>query len=81
MFTLLTILNEQRELQGGTQETSLFNELNLRSQHAITTDLVREHLQAAQDEKLITRREGKFNVVFWKLTQTGLAELKSMGRK
>ena len=71
MVTLLTVLREQRDLACGTEENSLFNELNLRANHPITTPVVREHLQTAEDHNWAEHKPGLLKDRRWKLTKAG----------
>ena len=71
MVTTLAILREQRDLVCGTEENALFNELNLRANRPITTAVVMEHLQKAQDHNWVRLNKGALKDNRWKITQAG----------
>ena len=61
----------QRDLVCGTEENALFNELNLRANRPITTAVVMEHLQKAQDHNWVRLNKGALKDNRWKITQAG----------
>ncbi len=82
MVTLLTVLNEQRDLASGSDDHSLFNDINLRANQALTTVSLREHLTYAQDRGWIEPRRGALGDRRWRITVPGrnaLDDLKAGG--
>jgi hypothetical protein len=71
MTALLTVLREQRDLVCGTEENALFNELNLRANRPITSTVLLEHIQKAQDHNWIRLNKGALRDNRWKITQAG----------
>ena len=80
MVILLTVLNEQRELSCGTEETQLMNDLNLRANQPITTALVREHLDMAGDKGWCDWKLDSLRMRRWRITPAGRAELDDLKR-
>jgi hypothetical protein len=75
MYTILTLLREQRALAGGTEENNLFNDVNLRASVPVTTPLLREHLQLAEDKGWATWRLDALRARRWRITQAGVDAL------
>ena len=78
MVTLLTVLREQRDLKPGTEEPTLFNEVNMRATGAITLPLLREHTTLAQDKGWISETKGALNERRWRITPLGSSELSDL---
>lgn len=78
MVTTLTVLREQRDLACGTEETALFNEINLRATSAITTTLLREHVQTAADRGWMVSHRGALNDLRWRITPAGVGALSDL---
>jgi len=83
MVTLLTLLDDRRDLAGGVEENQLFNEINLRSTgRPVTTDLLNEHLSMAQEKGWIDWKLDLLKSRRWRITPPGasaLADLKEGG--
>jgi len=75
MIKLLTILLELKDFPGGIEENHLFNELNLRSNRAITTELVREHVTLALDKGWIDWKLDMLHTRRYRLTPVGAGQL------
>lgn len=78
MFTILTILREQKSLAGGTEETNLFNEVNLRATVAVNTALLREHLQLAEDKGWADWKRDSLRAKRWRITPAGIDALSDL---
>ncbi len=82
MVTMLTVLNEQRDLPSGSDDHSVFNECNLRANQPLTTLALREHLDYARDKGWIDARRGALGDRRWRITPAGrnaLDDIKSGG--
>lgn len=76
MITLLTLLDDRRELAGGVEENQLFNEMNLRTPHrAVTTELLNEHLGMASDKGWCDWSLSMLKARRWRITPSGRAAL------
>ena len=80
MITLLTILHEQSGLTCGTEENQLFNELNMRANRPITTELIREHLAMASDKGWADWKLDSLQARRWRITPAGRGELDDLKR-
>lgn len=78
MHTLLQVLNEQRDLSGGTPETALFNDLNLRATVPVTTPLLREHLTECEDHGWVSSRLDSLREKRWRITPAGQDALRDL---
>jgi len=78
MVTLLTVLREQRDLKPGTEESALFNDVNLRATSAVTLPLLREHTNLADDKGWIEMTKGSLGERRWRITPLGSSELSDL---
>ena len=78
MATLLTVLREQRDLACGTEENALFEELNLRSTQTVTTSLLREHINKAQDKGWVETFKGTLDEKRIRITPAGCGALNDL---
>jgi hypothetical protein len=82
MVTLLTILNEQKDLSCGTEENALLNEMNLRAIRPINTTLILEHLNMSADKDWVAWKFDSLHMRRWRITPAGkgaLDDLKTGG--
>ena len=82
MVTMLTILDERRDVPGGLEEDQLFNEINLRAIHAVTPTLLREHLTFCDDKRWTSWSHSILRARRYRITPAGknsLQDLKENG--
>ena len=71
LHTLLSVLHEQHDLAGGTPESALFNDCNLRATVPVTTSLLREHLEESQLKGWVSHQYDELREKRWRLTPQG----------
>jgi hypothetical protein len=76
--TILQVLREQKDLAGGTMENALFDDCNLRATVPVTTSLLREHLQEAEDKGWLSWRLDALRTRRWRITPSGEDALKDL---
>ncbi len=75
MVTLLAVLRERRDLQGGIEEYALFSEVNLRACQAVTTVTLREHLTLAEEKNWAAWKLDQLRAKRWRITDAGVSAL------
>jgi hypothetical protein len=78
MICLLTVLREQRDIKPGTEESALFDEVNLRASAPLTSGVLREHVQLAEDKGWIEPKTGSLRERRWRMTATGVGGLEDL---
>ena len=78
MVLLMSVLREQRDLSCGTEENTLFDELNLRSTQTVTTSLLREHIGKAQDKGWVETFTGSLEERRIRITPAGCGALNDL---
>lgn len=78
MVNVLTTLKSLRDVAGGTEQNQLMTEINILATQPLTSALLREHFQYAQDRGWISSSRGQLNDVRLRITPAGVGALSDL---